>query len=301
MKWGVGIDLGGTNLKAVAATEEGTVLDRTTVPTRDGTCSTTDWVESARRLVQLFSASIKEAPAAVGICTPGLVVPGELSVTSYPERLQGLEGLDWGAALAPGPDVTLINDAHAALLGEAWIGAARDRLNVVLFTLGTGVGGAILQEGRLCLGTIGRAGHLGHMSVDYNAAPSITGMPGAIETMIGECTLRARTGGRYEHTEAMLAAVRRGDEVAEHYWLQSVRALACAIGSAINILDPELVLVGGGIAKAGDALFRPLEAELSRVGWQPGGWRVPVEPAKLGEWAGALGALRHAFLSHDTR
>jgi glucokinase len=215
-------------------------------------------------------------------------------------KLQGLEGFNWTAALERKIAIPMLNDAHAALLGEAWLGAARGRQHAILFTLGTGVGGAILIDGKPWRGTIGRAGHLGHATVDLDGASTITGMPGGIEVMIGECTLRERTGGRYPSTEALVAAHRAGDADATKIWRRSVYALACAIASAINVIDPEVVVIGGGIAQAGDALFAPLAAELDRVEWRPGGHRVPIVPATLGEWAGALGAARHAFLLNDT-
>jgi glucokinase len=113
--------------------------------------------------------------------------------------------------------------------------------------------------------------------------------------MIGECTVRERTGGRYASTAALVAAHLAGDADATKIWRRSIYALACAVASAINVIDPEIVVIGGGIANAGDALFHPLTAELDRVEWRPAGHRVPIVPAALGEWAGALGAARNAF------
>ncbi len=193
--------------------------------------------------------------------------------------------------------VPVLNDAHAAIIGEAWLGAARDRRHVVLLTLGTGVGGAVISDGRLLRGAIGRAGHIGHMSLDPEGAVSITGMPGAIETMIGDCTVASRSNGRFSDTAALVAAHHAGDADATRIWLRSVRALACAIGSCINLFDPEIVVVGGGIAQAGGALFDPLRNELDRIEWRPMGTAVPVVPAQLGEWAGAIGAARNSFPS----
>ena len=80
--------------------------------------------------------------------------------------------------------------------------------------------------------------------------------------------------------------------------MKSIRALACAVASAINVLDPEAVVIGGGIAQAGDALFAPLAAQLDEVEWRPGGHAVKILPAALGEWAGAIGAAREAFLAN---
>ena len=160
----------------------------------------------------------------------------------------------------------------------------------MLLTLGTGVGGAILADGRLLRGAIGRAGHLGHISLDPRGPVGILRTPGAIEELFGECSLAARTGGRFQTTRALLAAVDSGDAEAAAVWTRSVRALACAIASYINILDPEVVILGGGITESGDQLWRPLERELDQVEWRPGGHRVPVVRAELGGWAGTYGA-----------
>src|SRR5688572_4876668 len=122
-------------------------------------------------------------------------------------------------------------------------------------------------------------------------------MPGAIEVMFGDCTIAQRTGGRFANTAALVAAHRAGNSDATIAWLRSVRALACALGSCINLFDPEIIVVGGGIAQAGEALFGPLALELDRIEWRPGGHRVPLVAAALGEWAGAIGAARNSFSS----
>jgi glucokinase len=195
--------------------------------------------------------------------------------------------------------VPVRNDAHASLLGEVWIGAARGMRDVILLTLGTGVGGAVICDGHLLRGHLGRAGHLGHISLDIHGAPGICRTPGALEDWIGNHNIRERTGGRFATTHELVAAYRTGDPTASEAWLKSIRALACAIASFVNILDPETVLIGGGIAQAGDALFSPLAAELAGVEWRPGGHAVKVLPAALGEWAGAIGAAREAFLANS--
>lgn len=300
MNWIAGIDLGGTNLKAVAVTPDGAVLQRAARPMQDGVAAGADWVRSAQSAIADFSSQLGAAPSAVGVCAPGLAAGDRRSIAHLPGKLAGLAGLDWTNALERADLVPVLNDAHAAILGEAWIGAAAGRRHVVMLTLGTGVGGAVIADGHLLRGAIGRAGHIGHMSLDPEGAVSITGMPGAIEVMIGDCTVATRTQGRFTSTAALVAAHRAGDVDATRVWLKSIRALGCAVGSCINLFDPEIVVVGGGIAQAGDALFAPLETELARVEWRPGGHRVPVVAATLGEWAGAIGAARQTFSLHDS-
>src|SRR5260221_122597 len=118
----------------------------------------------------------------------------------------------------------------------------------------------------------------------------------ALECFIGNYNIRERTGGRFETTHALIAAFRDGDPFARERWLESIRALACAIASFVNILDPEAVILGGGIAQAGGVLLDPLREELAKVEWRPAGAGVKLLPAALGEWAGAIGAARVALL-----
>jgi len=295
MTWAAGIDVGGTRIKAVAASAEGTILRQVTHATADGTATAADWTRLARESLERFSRELGQSPAAMGVCAPGLAARDGRSIAHLPGKLAGLAGLDWTAALGRKETVPVLNDAHAALLGEVWAGAARGRNDVVMLTLGTGVGGAVLTGGRLLRGTIGRAGHIGHLSLDPDGTPSITGMPGALETLVGECTLAARSGGRFTSTADLVAAHRAGDAHATRVWLESVRALAFGVGSCINLFDPEVVVIGGGIARAGEYLFTPLNTELAKIEWRPGGHAVPVAPAVLGEWAGALGAAAQAL------
>lgn len=295
MTWAAGIDVGGTRIKAVAASADGTILRRVTHATADGAATPTDWTRLAREALDSFSRELGRPPSAAGVCAPGLAARDGRSIAHLPGKLAGLAGIDWTNSLERAETVPVLNDAHAALLGEVWAGAARGRSDVVMLTLGTGVGGAVLAGGRLLRGAIGRAGHIGHMSLAQQGTPSITGMPGALETLVGECTLAPRSGGRFTSTADLVAAHRAGDAHATRVWLESVRALAFGLGSCINLFDPEVIVIGGGIACAGDDLFMPLTAELARVEWRPGGHAVPVVPAVLGEWAGALGAAAQAL------
>jgi glucokinase len=212
-----------------------------------------------------------------------------------PGKLRGLEGLNWTDALKASHVVPVVNDAHAALLGEFWVGAAVGYRDVVLLTLGTGVGGAVLTDGRLYKGHFGRAGHLGHISLNPDGTPDIVGTPGSLEQAIGNGTLPERSNGRFTSTRELVAAHLNGDEKASEVWLRSVNKLAAGITSIINALDPETVIIGGGIAQSGAALFEPLAAFLTRIEWRPLGHRVRILPAALGDIAGTLGAVYYAM------
>lgn len=291
----LGIDLGGTQIKGVIVADSGEILAKKLSPTLDDGSSARHWAETIRNLADEFGAELP-----VGISAPGLASRDGRSIASMPGRLRGLEGLDWTAFLGRSREVPTLNDGQASLLAEAWIGAARPFQDAILLTLGTGVGGAILSGGRILRGNLGRAGHFGHACLDLYGAPSIAGMPGALETFTGNYNICERTDGRFETTHALLTACATGDEFAHGIWQRSIRALACAIGSFINILDPEAVILGGGIAQAGETLFTPLREELAKVEWRPGGHAVQLLPAALGEWAGAIGAARRAMPSTKT-
>jgi glucokinase len=291
--YAIGIDLGGSSIKAVAVTRAGKVLACRQVEFASDRLL--DWASRIRRLVAEIQTQRGAKAARIGLSAPGLAARDRRSVAFMPGRLQGLEGLDWTKFLSTRQRIPVLNDAHAALLGEAWLGAAAGFTNVVMLTLGTGVGGAAIVDGRLLRGHLGRAGHLGHICLDPDGAPDITRIPGSLELMIGNCTIRERSGGRFTSTHDLIAAHQRGDSRATDIWLQSVKALACAVASFINILDPQAVILGGGIACAGKALFKPLERELRKIEWQPGAARVRVMAAKLGEYAGAMGAGGEAW------
>lgn len=297
MTWAAGIDIGGTNLKAVAVSTDGTVLAHAARATRDGTSGAADWIATVQATLADFARELGSTPHAIGVCAPGLAAPDARSIAHLPGKLAGLVGLDWTTQLGRPGLVPVLNDAHAAVLGEAWSGAARGQRHVVMLTLGTGVGGAVICDGHLLRGAIGRAGHLGHMSLDPDGPVSITGMPGAIEVLIGDCTVAARTLGKFTSTAALVAAHRAGDTAASAVWLRSVKALATTLASCINAFDPAVIVLGGGIAQAGDALFAPLATELARIEWRPGGHRVPVVPGALGDRAGAIGAAHYALTS----
>jgi glucokinase len=217
-----------------------------------------------------------------------------------PNRLAGLEGLVWQDWLQTDAPVPVFNDAKAALVGEVWRGAARGTNNAVLLTLGTGVGGAAMVDGRILHGHLGRAGHLGHVSLDPNGPRDIVNTPGSLEDAIGECTLAARSHNAFQTTQELVTAFREGSAGAKEIWLRSVRALAAAITGFVNVLDPEVIVIGGGIAEAGDALFQPLRRELDQFEWRPGGARSRIVPAVLGRNAGAIGAARWAMLEPGT-
>jgi len=293
MNYAIGLDVGGTNIKALAVTPGGRVLAQAVVPTGD--TGRRGWQINVHRAKDALERTVRQPPKWIGLDAPGLAAAQQGSIAFMPGRLPGLEGLVWQKFFRVAHPVPVLNDAHAALLGEVWRGAARRAQNAILLTLGTGVGGAALVDGRLLRGHIGRAGHCGHISLDPAGAPDVARTPGSLEDAIGDCTVRARSGGRFAATKKLVAASNAGDRDAQKVWQKSVQALAAGIASLINVLDPEVVVIGGGIAQAGNSLFRPLKKYLNAFEWRPGGKKARIVPAQLEDRAGAFGAAWNAI------
>ncbi len=290
----IGIDLGGTHIKAALLERDtGTLVQTCSLPTCDGEWSRSEplFTHRVRDLIHELEASGASGPLPIGLCAPGIAHPGGRSIDWMPGRMHGLERFEWPTFLAR--EVRVLNDAHAALLGEAWVGSARGCQDVIMLTLGTAVGGAILSGGRLIRGHIGRGGHLGHISIHADGAQDAFQTPGSLDSFLGNQTLRQRTQGRYDNTQTLVAAAHAGESEAQEIWGASIRRLAVAVASLINVLDPEMVILGGGIAGgAGDALLTPLQNYLDQYEWRPGGHRVRLMLASAGEWAGAIGSVR---------
>lgn len=291
----LGIDLGGTRIKGgIFDAASGRLLARGLRPARDGEREGGEpaFVAGARQLAAALEAEAGVRAAACGVSAPGLANRAATAIDFLPGRLAGLEGLIWSGVLDR--PATVLNDAHAALLGEIWQGSARGYRDVVFLTLGTGVGGAVVSEGRLLRGHLGRAGHLGHLSLDFRGPADICGTPGSLEDLVGNHSVAARSGGRFESTRDLLEARIAGDAGAAAVWDESMRALAAGVVSLINAFDPEAVLIGGGLAEAWGEIEPPLARWMEAFEWRPGGFRVPVRKASLGEWAGVYGAAEAA-------
>lgn len=299
MSYAIGVDLGGTNIKIAAVSHDGDVLEYQTAETADN-AEGGAWANTIRKKIDELQTNRGFAASHIGVASPGLAAKDGLSIANMQGRLRGLQDLVWTELLNTQRPVLVLNDAHAALLGEVWKGAAQGFTNVVLLTLGTGVGGAVLAEGRLLKGHLGRAGHLGHISLNPDGELDIVGTPGSLEEMIGNYNLIARSQGRFSSTREMVEAHLDGDDYATSIWMRSIHQLAAGLTSIINSLDPEVIILGGGISRAGSALFEPLSAEMDRIEWRPLGSKVSIIPAALGDLAGPLGAVYNSINSAQT-
>lgn len=283
----IGIDLGCTNIKAVLLDEEGNILLQHRQETREQ--DDQHWKQAVYAIVKEFEKRSVQPVSAIGLCAPGLANATNTCIQCMPGRLPGLENFDWSDYTKK--RIFVLNDAHAALTAEASFGAGKDKRHVLMLTLGSGVGGGILINGELYQGLSQMAGHFGHTTVDAGTyARDVTNMPGSIEDAIGNITIQQRSYGRYNSTFDLIEGYRSGETFATWLWLDAVRRLAISIASAINLLSPEVVIIGGGISQAEDALMRPLAEFLELYEWRPGGKRTPLNVAKFSDLAGAIGA-----------
>ena len=304
----LGIDIGGTEIKAGRVDEAGQIA----ASARAATPSNLDAMRQALLSLVRELASSGPPPAGVGVGCKGIVNPETTLVEVLPGTVSFLEGQVLRDLIAPalpsGTAVAADNDARAAMAGEMKWGAARGRANALMLTLGTGLGGAVVAENRLLRGTTGVAGHLGHITVDPDGPSCICGNHGCLETFFSAraieaeafaiahrgCASRLTTLFRQDasalNCEAVFQAARDGDELAQRIVGRATRALGAALAGLLHVFDPEVVILGGSIADAGDPLFDALKLETA--------WRtrrllrreVPiVRPRVTGE-AGIIGA-----------
>lgn len=248
----IGIDLGGTRIKAVAIDEQGKILHQHYETTNDG--NEEIWKNAIAAAVKEIQNKIEgTADSCIGLSAPGLPNADNSAIAFMPGRLQGLENFVWTKFLNNKSYV--LNDANSAMMAEARHGAAKNTKNAILLTLGTGVGGAILINGVPYQEAFNKAGHIGHMVIDSEGEPDIIGIPGSLEDAIGNCTIEKRTEGKFRSTREMLESLKKRDRFAKDVWLLSIKKLAIGLASLTNILSPELIVIGGGITEAGKELF----------------------------------------------
>ena len=222
MNKAIGIDIGGSRVKGVAIDAEGNVLCRfyADIDHNDGVT----WKKAVADTINELLQKLGMNTTVIGISAPGLPDDNNTSISFMPGRIPGLENFVWKDFLKH--PVYVLNDAVAAMIAEAKFGAAKKRKHVVMLTLGTGVGGAILIDGKPYQGAFHKAGHMGHMVINDEGECDVTGMPGSLEECIGNCSIHKRSKGKFSSTREMLLAYRNGDAFAKEIWLKSVRQLA---------------------------------------------------------------------------
>ena len=308
MRYVVGIDVGGTNIVVGTVAEDGSeVLGLVSEPTisEQGTDAVVE------RIVRLARASIAAAGkpiAGVGIGAPGpldtktgvVLLTPNLGWTNMPLRDR------LGTAL--GFSATLDNDANCAIYGEWWRGAARGAAHVVGMTIGTGIGGGIVLDGKIYHGTSDIAGEIGHTTIDLNGRRCKCGNYGCLEAYASGPAIAARAVEGIEAgvetslpqyvdgdlsrltAQVVYEAANDGDAYALETVRETAKLLGAGVANLLNIFNPEVVVICGGVTLAGDKLFTPLAGEVKRRAFKPAWEACRIVPGALTGTAGVYGA-----------
>ena len=322
----IGVDLGGTKIFAGALSEDGkSQHGMRSIPTSAelGAEGVTDRIVGLIEGVILDTISAtgaaREDFIGIGIGAPGpldrdkglVIVAPNLGWKNYPlrDKIQQRLGLP----------TTLDNDANCATLGEWWQGAAQGGKTVIGMTIGTGIGGGIIIDGKLFHGASDVAGEIGHTTIDLNGRHCKCGNYGCLEAYASgpaiavrarEVLVREETAsllpsmvdGRLEDitAETVYAAAAQGDAVANEIVRDTARYLGAGIANLLNILNGDVVVVAGGVTKAGDTLFTPLRAEVRRRAFRPAVEAARIVPGSLPGTAGVVGAVATFLQSNDS-
>jgi glucokinase len=286
----IGVDLGGSAIKLGRFTQSGECLADLTVSTPQP--STPEAVIEAMAAAIADLDPHREAMA-IGVGTPG---PADAAgrVARVAINLAGWRDVPIADQLETqtGRPVTVANDANCAGLGEAWLGAGRPFQDVLTLTLGTGVGGAIILNGRLFVGRTGTAGELGLITLNPEGPPCNSGNRGSLEQ---HCSVQAIARETGLTPATLYAKAKAGDEGAIAFWQTYGRWLGAGIASLVYVLTPEAVIVGGGISAAADLFLPTTLAELETRVLPSSREGLQLLVAELGNRAGMVGAARLAL------
>jgi glucokinase len=294
----VGIDFGGTSIKPALVQGSRVVQHGATIDPQAGSAAQT--LDAIERSIRALCADLPGI-APVGIGFPGLVD----SVNGVVHRLSNVPGwveIPVSAILSErlGVPVILENDANAMAYGEWLYGGAANTRHAVCITLGTGVGGGLILDGKLFRGAQLAAGEIGHTSIDYHGASGPYGNLGCLEMYVGNRQISERALASYKSASLpppteectprdLDAAARAGCPVANQVWEAVGTELGAALANIVWLLNPDVIVIGGGVAKAADILFphinRSLRGRCSEVITQ----NLRIVPATLGNDAGAIG------------
>jgi glucokinase len=302
----VGVDIGATAIKAALVNLSGELLESFHQPSPRKPAALHDFVQLV----------LRQAPPqnrGIGIGCKGVIDTATSRVNSLPGDLNFLEGQLLADVVEPG-DLPLYadNDARTALIAEVLWGAARGKRNVVLLTLGTGVGGAVLVDGAILRGASGAAGHLGHMTLDLHGGLCICGNRGCVETRFSSRAIESDylahihraaptklslgAAGLPPSTEAIFRAAAEGDESARCVIDRALEYLTGAVVSVLHIFDPEVLIIGGNIAEAGPQLLAPIRDEVAHRTRILLGREIPIVFQSVVGYGGVAGAAGLVFL-----
>jgi glucokinase len=286
----IGIDLGGTAIKLGRFLQDGTYLQKVSIPTPQPATPEAVLDAIAVAIKQLNS---DQQAIAIGIGVPGAVdVTGRIAKVAI--NLSGWQDVPVADILEEkvGLPTAIANDANCAGLGEMWQGAGKKYQNLIVLTLGTGVGGAIILNGELFTGHTGSAGELGLITLNPDGPPCNSGNNGSFEQY---CSIGAiiRQWGKEPSELGKLASA--GDPFALEAWQSYGKLLGSAITSLIYILTPEAVIIGGGISASADFFFPATVKEIEKRVLPSSRVNLQLLKAKLGNDAGMIGAAKLAF------
>ena len=312
----LGIDLGGTKILTAVTDTQGRILsrDHSITPAKEGQEAVVKSIlESTGRV--LDQAHITAADlVAIGLGAPGLSNP-ETGILFTSPNLPGWKDVHLGGIIDKelGKKVFLINDANAAAIGELRFGAARGTRNFIYITVSTGIGGGIIIDGKIYTGSTGTAGELGHMVIDDKGPPCSCGNRGCWEALASGTALargarnRIKEGAatsilRYVdgdidkvNAEAIHKAAQAGDKVASELIARTAYYLGVGLANLINIFNPEVIVIGGGLSNIGDILLKPAFEEAGRRAFKQAYQAVRFARAELGRNSGVLGAAVFAL------
>ncbi len=302
----LGIDIGGTQIRAGMVDELGAVLASRTVETPPDLEGFVPSLHDAIRWLLEATA----LPAGVGVGCKGIINPDTTLVEVLPGALHYLEGLRLSDLVGLPVEVPVFadNDARVALAGEMVWGAAKGFDDVVMLTLGAGVGGAVIANGQLLRGHTGMAGNLGHITVDADGVPCSCGNSGCLETAFsaraieGEAWSAVHRGcpstlTRLFREQPQLATCRtvfqaasEGDELSQSIVGKAIHVLASAIAGLLHIFDPQVVILGGQVVDAGAELLTPLKDEVWARSRNLLGREVPILEQEVADRSGIVSA-----------
>lgn len=301
----VGIDLGGTYIKGALLDIAGTILVDDSVSTGVA-MGHQHVVEQIILLVKTLWAKGQinaDQVLGIGIGVPGLPNYDNGKVIFAPNLQWNNVPLGQPLQEALGLPVFLDNDANAAALGEQWCGAGRGAQHMVLITIGTGIGSGLILEGKIYRGADYSAGEIGHITMDPQGPPCNCGRRGCLEnftsaTAIQRMAQQAVDEGRDTllrqfpelTAKEVCMSARQGDAIARQIIHKVAFYLGWAIGNLVNTLNPQLVLLGGGVACAGELLFEPIRQRVQECTLEVCVEKVRIEAATLGNKAGSIGA-----------
>ena len=285
----IGIDLGGTAIKLGRFLADGTCLQSLTIPTPQPATPDAVVEAMAKAIADCGGSEAK----AIGVGTPG---PADAAgrIARVAINLAGWQDVPLADCLEAktGIPTILANDANCAGLGEAWLGAGRRFQNMILLTLGTGVGGAIILDGKLFVGNQGAAGELGLITLNPDGPECNSGNRGSLEQHISVQAIRRETG---LEPEELGNRAKAGDSQALAFWQSYGRNLGIGLTSLIYVLTPEAIIIGGGVCASAEFFFPAAMAEIEQRVLPSSRAGLQLLVAELGNSAGMVGAAKLAW------